>query len=497
MGQHEEREPDMHLRSALKDVLAASEQQVPPTTEAILAAVRQQQTRHVDTPTVASPDDVPYQEQVVAPGSLVLPVNDRPQPARRSRPRTSTLWRNIAAIAAVLIIVLASAGLLTHRLFIPLTGTSGTPTSSKTPLQSTHPSQSPGAVSSSSPATPPAGISSSTPTLTITPVPFDGWNRVALVTPALTLANFNYLTDCCTALSSIKFPARTIFDGISQDGQNVMYHTVSNGSTVYSVLLSAQKNVAVYTFNGNGGNAIWLNSTYVLITTFSSIIAVNVQTGAASTYLPSLMAAHLNFFRAPYLYFTGGANRPMNALYRINIDTGVIQQITFSSPGATFWLSPDGTTIYFASTTGPAGNPGIYAVNSDGTRMHLLRQYPSSIPVGYAPDNSLIIMRVENGAFQVLKLGATAGQDQLLLDAAAPGATALCKTTSAGAHPVCDSYVALAPYGHALIAQGLYPDGTYKVWSDDLTTGKQMVVPSLASIHTPIQLIGWDKIPTP
>ncbi len=278
MGQHEEQEPNMQLRSALKDVLAASEKQVPSTTGAILATIRQQQPRqNVDTHTVEAPDE----EQEVEPGSLVPIVARTPQSARRSRPRTRTLWRNIAAIAAVLIIVLASAGLFSHRLFVPLTGTAGTPASGKTPLQSTQLSQSPVAVSSSSPATPPAGISSSTPTLTVTPEPFDGWNRVALVTPAYTLANLNYLADCCTALSSIRLPAGTIFDGISQDGQNVMYHTVNDGSTVYSVLLSAHRNVAVYTFNGNGGNAIWLNSTYALITTLSNIIAVNVQTGSS------------------------------------------------------------------------------------------------------------------------------------------------------------------------------------------------------------------------
>src|SRR5581483_8168487 len=132
----------------------------------------------------------------------------------------------------------------------------------------------------SSPATSPTGVSPSTPTFPVTPAPFDGWNRVALVTPQLTLANLNYLTDCCTTLDSTPLPARTIFDGISQDGQNVMYHTVNDGSTVYHTLLPTRKNVTLYTFNGNGGNAIWLNSTFALITTFSSIIEVNVQSGS-------------------------------------------------------------------------------------------------------------------------------------------------------------------------------------------------------------------------
>jgi hypothetical protein len=492
MGQHEEQESELQIRSALKDVLAANEKQVSSITEPILAAIRQEQSlQRVDS------NNGEAQEQEVEPGSLVPFVDGQPRSAKRSPRRTRAIWQNIAALAAVLVIILASVGLFSHRFFVPTTGTVGTPTSHKTPAQTVQSLHSPTAAPSSLPAASPTGISSSTPTLTVTPAPFDGWNRVALVTPELTLANFNYLTDCCTTLNPAPFPAGTIFDGISQDGQNVMYHTVNDGSTVYYTLLSARKNVTLYTFNGNGGNAIWLNSTYALITTFSSIIEVNVQSGATSTYLPSLMASHLYFFRAPYLYFTGGADRTMDALYRINVTTNVVQQISFGSSGATFWLSPDGNTVYFANTIGPAGNPGIYAVNSDGTNMRLLRQYPFGTPIGYAADNSLVIMRIENGTFQVLKLGATTQQDRVVLNNAAPGATALCATTSVGANPICSADFALAPYGHALVVQGLYPDGTYKVWSNDLTTGKQMAVPTLSGIHTPIQLIGWDKIPTP
>ncbi len=494
MGQNEEQEPDLQIRSVLKDVLAVSEKQVPSTTEAILAAIRQEQPlQRMDSHNGEAHD----QEQELEPGSLVPFVESTPQSAKRSPRRARVIWQNIAALVAVIVIILASVGLFSHRFFAPTTGTVGTPTSHKTPAQTAQPLHSPTAVPSSSSVTSPTVGSSSTPAPTATPAPFDGWNKVALVTPGLTLANFNYLTDCCTTLASARLPASTIFDGISQDGQNVMYHTVNDGSTVYYTLLSAHKNAVIYTFNGNGGNAIWLNSTYALITTFNSVIEVNVQSGTASTYLPSLMTSHLYFYRTPYLYFTGGADRTMDALYRINVTTNAVQQVTFGSSGATFWLNPAGTTVYFANTVGPTGNPGIYAVNSEGTNMHLLRQYLFGTPIGYAADNSLVIMRVVNGTFQVLKLGATTQQDQIVLNNAAPGATALCATTNVGADPICGANFALAPYGHALVVQGLYPDGTYKVWSNDLTTGKQMDVPSLSGIHTPIQLIGWDKIPTP
>lgn len=235
----------------------------------------------------------------------------------------------------------------------------------------------------------------------------------------------------------------------------------------------------------------------MLITTYNSVVEVDVQTGSSATILPSLVTPHLTFYRKPFLYFTGGADRSVDALYRINMDTGLVQQVTFRSTGTTFWLSPDGYTVYFANLHGPAGLPGIYAVNSDGSNMRSLRQYLYGTPIGYGNNNALMIMRVVNGAFQVVQLGATAQQDVVLLRDAAPGASALCDTTTVGADPICDVSIALAPYGHALVVQGLYAGGTYKVWSDDLTTGQQRVIPSLSGTRSAVRFIGWDTLVTP
>ncbi len=104
--------------------------------------------------------------------------------------------------------------------------------------------------------------------------------------------------------------------------------------------------------------------------------------GAASTLSAFAHDSAFELFSRSVSLFYRGSGRATDALYRINIDTGAVEQITFSSTGATFWLSPDGTTVYFANTIGPAGNPGIYAVNSDGSNMHLLRQYPSGFLSG-------------------------------------------------------------------------------------------------------------------
>jgi hypothetical protein len=491
MGQNEEQKPDAQIRFALKDVLAASEKRVSSTTEAILAAIRQEVLlQEVDT------NKLEEQDLELEPGSFVPSVNGRvyPQTAHRSLRPTRKVWQNIAAIAAVAVIILASVALFNHRLLVLPGDTASTPTGHKTPAQSLL---SPTHVVATSSVNSPTGVSSFTPTSSAMPVLYEGWNRVALVTPQLTLANLNYLTDCCTILDTVKLPATTTVDGISQDGQNVMYHTVSDGVTVYYIVSLARKNFAIYSFQGNGGNAIWMDSTHVLLTTYNSVVEIDVQTGAVSTLLPSFVTPHLMFYRDPFLYFIGGLGRTMDALYRINVNSGNVQQITYGSKGAAYWLNPGGAIVYFANSSGPAGNPGIYAVNSDGTNLHLLRQYAYGTPIGYAADNSLMIMRVERGAFQVLKLGATAQQDQLVLDDAAPGASTLCLKAHVGADPICGGNFALAPYGHALVVQGLYADGTYKVWSDDLTTFQQMLIPSLSGIHAPIQLIGWDKIPTP
>jgi hypothetical protein len=41
--------------------------------------------------------------------------------------------------------------------------------------------------------------------------------------------------------------------------------------------------------------------------------------------------------------------------------------------------------------------------------------------------------------------------------------------------------------------QATYSDGSLKVWSDDLITGKEFVLETPAKDH-PVQLIGWDRL---
>lgn len=477
------------LRAALRDMLSEGEQHVPSTTAAILSAIHHEQSPQQSEAPVAGTMANPSQSLDAHSPVRTLNGQGRKNSSKRSS-RRRVLWQNIVAVAAVLILLLSAFALLDHRLFTPSSGNqgnNGTPaapgTSARTVVNSSTTTSSPGSVSS--------------PTSPTSPAPFGGWNRVAVFTSGMTLGNLNYLADCCAMLASSKLSPGTVFDGVSPDGQNVMYHTDNGGITAYYTLVSAQKNSAVYSFQGSSGNAVWMDKSHVLITTYNSIVEVDVQAGRSATVLPSLVTPRLTFYRKPFLYFTGGSDRSMDALYRINMDTSVVQQVTFRSTGTTFWLSPDGYTVYFANPHGPAGLPGIYAVNSDGSNMHSLRQYLDGTPIGYGYNNALLIMRVVNGAFQVVQLGTTAQQDVVLLRDAAPGASALCNTTTVGADPICDVNIALAPYGHALVVQGLYAGGTYKVWSDDLTTGQQRVIPSLSGTRSAVRFIGWDTLVTP
>jgi len=353
-------------------------------------------------------------------------------------------------------------------------------------------------------------------TATATP-PGSDWNAVAIAIPSdsslglWSITNNNYLNGNSSLLVPEK-PLNPKFDGVSPDGKNVLYHNSHDGHTMYYAALSPLPDTGFfYELNdSNAGNAIWMpGSRSVLILARNvGVVQVDTQTGQSNTVLPlplgkpghEMKIGSLTFFRNGFLYFTGGDGPQEGALYRVqlNSDAFNVQQITFRSSGTTYWLSPDGSTVYFANRAGQGGEPGIYAVNSDGTNSRLLRPYTDGAPIGYAADNSLMIMRYVNGKFQVVKLGASQQQDQVVLADAAPGAVSLCDTAGndAGLNSICDKDIALSPYGHGLAVQATYADGSHKVWSTDLTTGKQLEL-QLSAVDALVQLIGWDRLPTP
>lgn len=223
------------------------------------------------------------------------------------------------------------------------------------------------------------------------------------------------------------------------------------------------------------------------------------QTGSSQVTIGQLVFAADDF-----LYFIGTVDGVcMGALCRVQlgVDHPAVTQLSTRQMATTYWFSPDRQTISYWQT-GPVGSPGIHAIRVDGTHAVVVRpgngqDDTSGIPIGFARDGSLIIMRALSGAFQVVQVGATPPQDRILLADAAPGAQSLCPPSLQGEQtPLCDQNIILAPDAHAIVVQSTSATGAQQLWSTDLITGKQqqLHVPSLPS-NTPVQLLGWDRIP--
>jgi len=482
-------------RAALRELLTDSELKVPSTTSQILAAIHsEERSSHQATADLLG---FPLEETEITPQPEQLNGWHTPSAPLSFISRPRMILRNVLTLAAVAALILASIALFGHLVMMrshpsgattPLSATKIAQQATELPSQTT-PSSSP----SQTPSAPVLGKSS-------TPVPTsNGWNSVMIAsttTNGSTVSNYNYQSGASVQLTSQQLPAHTQFDGVSPDGKNLLYQFSSNDHTMYFTL-SQSPNMAFFELeDNNAGNAIWFDSRNVLIETVENgVLKVDTLTGEAQSFLPTLKNASLKLVRNGFLYyFIGGQNSAIGALYVINLDTGEVQPLTSRSQVTSFWLSPDGSMIYFR-TSSPGRLPGIYAVNSDGTNSP--RMLPQNgVPIGYASDNSLLIMREVNSNFEVVKVGATPAQDQVVSADVAPDAISICtQAAPGGIIPICDNAVSLAPDGHALIVQANYGDGSRQVLSVDLTTGKQVALQVPAS--NSVLLIGWDKLSVP
>jgi hypothetical protein len=355
------------------------------------------------------------------------------------------------------------------------------------------------------PATTPSHAPAPTKAAT-SPAAYNGWNSIAVafLTNAneWIVTNSNYQNGYTQPLTQYGIYKPT-FDGFASSGQDLLYQTSSSGQTMYYTVFSPRPRTGFfYELNdASAGNAIWMpDSRHVLILSHNNgVFEVDVQTGQAQKVLslPVQQTDMLNleFYRAGYLYFRG-TNLCLGSLCRVRINSSdlTLHQLSSRQMNPTFFISPDDTMIYYRNT-GPVGEPGLYAVRSDGTQSQLLRQ--DGAPVGFAADNSLVYMREVNGKFQVVKLGATLAQDQVIFANAAPGAVSLCTRGEAPPDPslaICSDQVAFAPYGHAIEVQATFADGTNKVWNTNLITGKQFILQVGHGAGTPVTLLGWDRV---
>ncbi len=293
---------------------------------------------------------------------------------------------------------------------------------------------------------------------------------------------------------SSRIPADVRLEGVAPDGHNLLYRFSTSGHTFYSTLGHTS---FFYELNDdNAGNAIWMDNDHALVATrHDGVVQVNIHTGASTDLFPALQVDHLRLFHAPYLYFTGPAGPGTSALYRININASdVAQVVTMYVAGTDYWLSPDGSTIYYTPSE-QYGAPRILSISGDGAYAgESVGVTPAGYirPVGFAADNSLEAMRISSGKFQVIKYEASGQQLQVILDDAAPGAVSLCGPGVVAI--ICDSNISFAPNGHGLVVNAFYKDGHQQLWFDDLTTRKPGLLLTLDR-NTDVQLPGWDRIP--
>ncbi len=476
---------DEQQRAALRALLEEGEQVVPPTLARIQEAVRKEAQAQETLPMAASSRrtliDLRGEGQ-----------RERRYAARSHNQRRAIIWRNVAAAVMAAVVILAALLIFSYRLLLNDNSTIGpgkTPTAHTT-LVTAAPHQSPEASSSTTPttSTTPAGPNAL----------YGGWNSAMIAFPSgdsgpFTVKNYDYTNGFSQVLNATPLPASTQFDGVPSNGQDLLYQYTSSNHVYYARLLTPLANTGFfYELNaGNAGNAVWMDSRHVLINTkHLGVIEVDSLTGQEAPYLPNLVAYGLVAYHPGYLYYID-SNLLVN---RITIATGATQKLTGRSMNPAVWISPDGSTLYWINA-GPVGQPDIYATNLVSGTSQLLRS--SGEPVGFAADNTLLIVRLLNGQFQIVKLGATPQQDQMIFANAAPNATSLCPATMATPHQMCDNFVAMAPYGHAVIVQGTDANGTYHLWSDDIVTGQQLALSAAHGNAAAAQLLGWDRLPLP
>ncbi len=292
-------------------------------------------------------------------------------------------------------------------------------------------------------------------------------------------------------------------DGIPADGQNLLYHYVSGNSVHYQTVQPGAGTGSFYQLNANdwnAGNAIWMDSSHVFVADGErGVVEVDTQSGSTVRQLPVPRTIHLAFYQTPYLYYISGLPIQQGvwpALYRINIakSNDSPQRISMRSPGSTFWLSPDGSKIFYLNK-GPDGKRGIYAVNTDGTHSQLLRSGDAT-PIGYKDNNTLMFMQEVNEKFQVVQLVTAPKQkEQVVMNDAAPGAVSLCdRQVPTATSPICDNDITLAPSGQNLILNAFYPGGKHRIILDDLASNKSNILMQNLDSKTQVQLPGWDTM---
>jgi hypothetical protein len=457
-------------RVLLYHVLKANERQVPSTAHLIIEAMRQTRA-HNDAPT---PPEAHVHAQSLS--LLARPVErgsaSHPLQAQGSgHPlQHRSLFHSVLTLATVAVVILAAAGLLNHFADQSASAPAG---GNSSPFEHRQPGG-------------------------------DGWDTVLIGLTMLSaggmVKGFTFYSYDAPAdrleriVSSTRTFAHVTMEGISHDGQSLLYDLASAHQRTYTIYSPAAGAHTVYQLPaGAGGNAIWVDSSHILVQQRAGLVVeLDTQQGGVVRAWP-IKAERLVCYHQPFLYFIAGGQA--NALYRANLEAvgASVQYVTDAQPDTRFWLSVDGTTVFYASR-GAVGGQGIYAVHADGSNVHLLRA-GLGLPIGYTDDNALLLLQQVGGRLEVVRLGRTPAQaERVLLTNAAPGATSLCGAAGLVAViKICNGNIALEPHGHGLLLHAYYANGSHGLVYDNLQTGASQTILTLPA-STTVQLPGWSKM---
>ncbi len=454
-------------RRAIRAILDEGEQRVPSTMAQIMTAIRQEQ-RTAEKTLIDASNHV----QSVIPATAPFPQIRNVETPLPIAPRRR--FRSGLALAAVAAILIISFGLLSYMLPRPSTTTTST-----------------------SKVTSTASVPTSTATklAPVAPAITSEWSAVIMtyqINGTTVIANYDPVNNKSVILTTSPY-AVTSVAGVSHHGDKVLYSTYDGFKTSYYLYPQSTTN-AFYTTPDKNSSAVWsTDDRFIFINTSKGVAQIDVETHNVTPILPSIASATLNNYRDGYLYYVKGyqgqAYSSEGVLNRVNVTNGVTQQITPSCQhGANFWLSPGGINVYY--TCLDQQNIALYTVKSDGTKASVLR-YRADNVIGYEGNDGVpLTLMNSDGKYQVVQLDLNSPQkDSILLEDVAPGAST-----------VVANDIAVAPYGHALIARGTYSTGntttTEQLWYRDLLTGKkqQLILPQDA--RSPYA-IGWDKLHVP
>ncbi len=437
-------------RQALRDLLAEGETAVPATGGQIMAAIRREQISPL--PVFAAANIAQQgQEETLSPGAI------SPLPQHPTRTRRDMKLRYIFSLAAVAVIILASVGIFSR--FVLLRSTASSTQALATPA--------------------PLLFSNDWSSVIITRHSSGSGRQVVENYDPVSGKHLPLLATCC--------PDDTIIDGVEHGGHNMVYHRYDGKQTTYR-LLSGQS----YVVNGKGSNAIWsTDDAFLFVALADQIVHINVQTREQQKFPLNRKVDTLVSARDTFLYFTEG-----QALYRTDLSNTPAQLIANGAASSTFWLDPTGLTVYYVKNAGTQRD--VYATKSNGSGSDPDTQplLTNATPVGYAADLSLMAVRQVGGKFQLLKQDAATGQVIVLVKDMASGAISLCDAVlPADTVPICDGSLALSPFSKGLVVAAGYSDGSRKLLSIDVQTGRQLQILPLAQGES-VQLIGWDKLLT-